>query len=64
MAFIAVTALTACGSGSTATETNDSTVDSTSVGTATNDSTSKIPTVESGAAKEGAEKPVSNEAVK
>ena len=68
MALIAVTALTACGSGSTATETNDSTatplVDSTSVGTATNDSTSKIPTVESGAAKEGAEKPVSNEAVK
>ena len=46
MALIAVTALTACGSGSTATETNDSTatapVDSTNVGTATNDSTAKI----------------------
>jgi hypothetical protein len=66
MAFIAVTALTACGSGSTATETNDSTatpVDSTLVGV-TDSTTAQIPTVESGTAKEGAEKPVSNEAVK
>ena len=45
MAFIAVTALTACGSGSTATETNDSTaapVDSTSVGV-TSPTTAEIP---------------------
>jgi hypothetical protein len=46
MAFTAITALTACGSGSTATETKDSTsttIDSASVGSATNDSTAKIP---------------------
>jgi hypothetical protein len=39
--------LSACGSGSTATETTDSTaatVDSANVGTAMNDSTAKIPT--------------------
>ena len=44
MAFIAITALTACGSGSTATETNDSTVapvDSASVGV-TDSTTAKI----------------------
>ena len=46
MAFTAIIALTACGSGSTATETKDSTstvVDSASVGSATTDSTAKIP---------------------
>lgn len=46
MALSAITALTACGSGSTATETKDSTsttIDSASVGSATNDSTAKIP---------------------
>jgi len=46
MAFTAIVALTACGSGSTATETKDSTstlVDSASVGSATTDSTAKIP---------------------
>jgi hypothetical protein len=46
MAFIAITALTACGSGSTATETNDSTatapVDSASVGV-TSPTTAEIP---------------------
>ena len=55
--------LTACGSGSAATETTDSTVDSTSV-SVTDSTTAQIPTVEAGAAKEDAEKPVSNEAVK
>lgn len=55
--------LAACGSGSTATETNDSSVavvDSTSVVPA--DST--VAPVGGGSAKEEAEKPVSNEAIK
>lgn len=56
--------LAACGSGSTATETNDSSVavvDSTSVVPA--DST-VAPVDGGGSAKEGAEKPVSGEAIK
>ncbi len=47
MALGVALTLSACGSGSTATETTDSTaatVDSTNVGTAMNDSTAKIPT--------------------
>jgi ABC-type glycerol-3-phosphate transport system substrate-binding protein len=55
--------LTACGSGSAATETTDSIVDSTSVGV-TDSTTAQIPTVEAGASKEDAEKPVSNQDVK
>ena len=59
----AALALTACGSGSTSTETKDSTVapvaDTTAV---VADST--VAPVQAGAAKEDAEKPVSNEAVK
>jgi ABC-type glycerol-3-phosphate transport system substrate-binding protein len=55
--------LMACGSGSTATETTDSTVapvaDTTAV---VADST--VAPVEGGVVKEDAEKPVSNEAVK
>ena len=62
-AVIVAITLTACGSGSTATETTDSTVapvaDTTAV---VADST--VAPVEGGAAKEDAEKPVSNEAVK
>ena len=58
-----VLTLAACGSGSTATETTDSTattVDTTATPVA--DSTA-VPTT-GGAVKEDAEKPVSNEAVK
>jgi len=59
---VAIT-LTACGSGSTATQTTDSTVapvaDTTAV---VADST--VAPVSGGAVKDGAEKPVSNEAVK
>ncbi len=47
MALGVALTLSACGSGSTATETTDSTaatVDSANVGTAMNDSTAKIPT--------------------
>jgi ABC-type glycerol-3-phosphate transport system substrate-binding protein len=66
LALGVVLTLTACGSGSAATETTDSTavkIDSASVGV-TDSTTAQIPTVEAGAAKEGAEKPVSKEAVK
>ena len=63
LATIAVFALVACGSGSATTEAKDSTVapvaDTTAV---VADST--VAPVQAGAAKEDAEKPVSNEAVK
>ena len=65
LALGVVLKLSACGSGSAATETTDSTavqVDSTSVGV-TDSTTAQIPTPV-GEAKEDAEKPVSNEAVK
>lgn len=59
----AMLALTACGSGSTATETTDSTVapvaDTTGVVTGSTDAP-----VEGGVTKEDAEKPVSNEEIK
>jgi hypothetical protein len=63
LAFGAMLALTACGSGSTATETTDSTVapvaDTTAV---VADST--VAPVEGGVVKEDAEKSVSTETVK
>ena len=62
MAFIAITALTACGSGSTATETTDSTVAPVADTTAVVAEPTVSP-VEGGVSKD-AEKPASNEAVK
>jgi ABC-type glycerol-3-phosphate transport system substrate-binding protein len=63
LALGVVLTLAACGSESTATQTTDSTVapvaDTTAV---VADST--VAPVEGGAVKDGAEKPVSNEAVK
>jgi len=63
LALGVVLTLAACGSGSTATQTTDSTVapvaDTTAV---VADST--VAPVSGGAVKDGAEKPVSNEAVK
>jgi ABC-type enterochelin transport system substrate-binding protein len=58
----AVFALTACGSGSTSTETKDSTVAPVADTTAVADST--VVPVEAGATHVGAETPVSNEHVK
>ena len=58
--------LTACGSGSTATETTDSLaaqVDTAAI-SATDSTTAQIPTVGGGTAKEDAEKSVSNQDVK
>jgi ABC-type glycerol-3-phosphate transport system substrate-binding protein len=63
LALGVVLTLSACGSGSTATQTTDSTVDSASVGV-TDSTTAQIPTVEAEVVKEDAEKPVSLEAVK
>lgn len=66
MAIGVVLTLMSCGSGSTTTETTDSTevkFDSTAVGV-TDSTTAQIPTVGAGTSKEDAEKPVSNEAVK
>ncbi len=65
LALGVILTLAACGSGSTATETNDSTVanvDTASVAVPVDSSAS--PVEGGGAAKEDAGKPVGNEAIK
>ena len=63
LAFGAIMALTACGSGSTTTEKTDSTVVPVADTTVAPVEGGVVP-VEDGAGKVDAEKPVSNEAVK
>jgi hypothetical protein len=63
-AIFATVAMVACGSGSTATETKDSTATTVDTTAAPVVDSTAVPTTGGAAGKEGAEKPVSNEAVK
>ena len=63
LAFSAILALTACGSGSTTTESTDSTMAPVADSTAVVADTTAAP-VEGGVVKEDAEKAVSHEEVK
>lgn len=63
LAIGAMLALTACGSGSTATETTDSTAAPVADTTAVTTDSTTAPTV-GGEVKEDIEKPVSNEEIK